>query len=208
MLEIVDLNKHADGNPLPLDPQTKELCLAAQARCVDVTTDGTLCAVGFRSGQFRIFQTKSWKMAAAKKSPMKDLIQDIKFSPDQRYIAVGSHDNGIYLFALPKVELHCQFNTSTQFISHLDWSADSRYLRSNDGANELKFYDVAGSQQEKEGTTTLRDAEWHTSNCPITWASQGIWNTDMNGSEIYHCDRSQSKHPDSYHLLATGDEFS
>ena len=50
MLEIVDLNKHADGNPLPLDPQTKELCLAAQARCVDVTTDGTLCAVGFRSG--------------------------------------------------------------------------------------------------------------------------------------------------------------
>lgn len=107
MLELVDLNKHADGNKLPLDPQTKELCLAAQARCVDVSTDGTLCAVGFRSGQFRIYQTKTWKMAAAKKTPMKDWIQDIKFSPDQRYLAVGSHDNSIYVFAFPKVELHC-----------------------------------------------------------------------------------------------------
>ena len=74
MVKLVDLNRHADGNPLPLDPQTKEVSLAAQARCVDASTDGSLVAVGFRSGQFRVYQTKTWKMAAAKKSPMKDWI--------------------------------------------------------------------------------------------------------------------------------------
>jgi WD40 repeat protein len=129
-------------------------------------------------------------MAAAKKSPMKDWITDIKFSPDQRYIAVGSNDKNIYIFAFPKVEIHCQFDASSSPISHMDWSIDSRYLRSNDGANELFYYDVATSQHEKNGVTTLRDTEWNTSNCPITWASQGIWNSNMDGSEIFDCDRS------------------
>ena len=49
--------------------------------------------------------------------------------------------------------------------------------------------------------------EWHTNNCPITWASQGIWNTSMDGTEIYHCDSSKVPHIDGYRMLASADEF-
>ena len=49
-LECVDLNRHSSGKPLPADPKTKELDLAAQARSIDVSADGSVAAVGFRSG--------------------------------------------------------------------------------------------------------------------------------------------------------------
>lgn len=49
-LNLVNLNRHKNGESLPADPKTKEIALAAQARCVDVSGDGSLCAVGFRSG--------------------------------------------------------------------------------------------------------------------------------------------------------------
>ena len=66
-----------------------------------------------------------------------------QFSPDGRYLAVGSHDKKVYVFAFPTMERHCSLTTSTDFVSHLDWSADSRYLRTNDGSYELLYYDVA-----------------------------------------------------------------
>jgi len=87
----LDLNRHSEGQVLPADPETKELSLGAQARCVDVSADGSLCAVGFRDGSFSVYKTSNWKnnwkMAAAKKGPMKEWLEDIKFSPDNRYIA-------------------------------------------------------------------------------------------------------------------------
>jgi len=121
--------------------------LGAQARCVDVSADGSLCAVGFRDGSFRVYKTSNWKnnwkMAAAKKGPMKEWLEDIKFSPDNRYIAVSSHDNKVYVFAFTEITLHCTLAASSSFISHLDWSADSRYIRTNDGNYELLYYDIA-----------------------------------------------------------------
>lgn len=82
-------------------------------------------------------------MAAAKKGPMKEWLEDIKFSPDNRYIAVSSHDNKVYVFAFTEITLHCTLAASSSFISHLDWSADSRYIRTNDGNYELLYYDIA-----------------------------------------------------------------
>jgi WD40 repeat protein len=96
-------------------------------------------------------------MRVAKKSPMTDWLEDLKFSPDSRYLALSSHDKNVYVFAFPKAELHCTFSASTSFVSHLDWSADSRYLRTNDGAYEILFYDVSTEKQEPAGSSTLRD---------------------------------------------------
>jgi len=48
---------------------------------VDVSADGSLCAVGFRSGRFRVYEVATWEMRVARKSPMKDWLEDVKFSP-------------------------------------------------------------------------------------------------------------------------------
>ena len=118
---------------------TKELALGAQARCVDCSADGSLCAVGFRDGSFRVYKTSDWhpwKMAAAKRGPMKEWLEDIKFSPDGAYLAVSSHDNKVYVFAFPELTQHCTLpgsGSAEGFVGHLDWSAEPGYLRTNDG---------------------------------------------------------------------------
>jgi len=212
-LFVLDLNRHKEGQVLEPDPDTKELSEHAQARCVDVSSDGSLCAVGFRSGQIRVYKPSQWKsnwqMIVAKKAPMKEWIEDLKFSPADinRYLAVSSHDNKVYVFAFPSMNQHCVLSASSSFISHLDWSVDSKYIRTNDGNYEILFYDVLEGRQETNGAKTLQDVEWHTHTCPISWATQGIWNKGMDGTDINHCDRTVDPHPDGYQLLATGDDF-
>jgi len=134
---------------LPADPKTKELDLAAQARSVDVSADGSIAAVGFRSGQVKVYQVPSassqdWKLVRALKEPMtaNSWIEDLKFSPDSRYLAVSSHDKRVYVFTTAKLELFCTMKGSTSYVSHLDWSADSRFIRTNDGSYELLHYAV------------------------------------------------------------------
>lgn len=67
---------------MPVDPETKELSNGCKARCVDVSPDGKLCAVGFRDGGFRIYDLSSKKMVAKKKAGSRPLAE-IKFSPNR-----------------------------------------------------------------------------------------------------------------------------
>jgi hypothetical protein len=51
---------------MPLDPATKELSNSTKGRCLDISPDGKLCAIGFRDGHFRFYATNSWEMVAKK----------------------------------------------------------------------------------------------------------------------------------------------
>ena len=106
---------------MPLDPATNELSNATKARSLDTSPDGKLCAVGFRDGSFRIYETTNWKMVAKKKASEK-LIQDLKFSPNGKMLAVASHDFKIYIFSLPKLEKVSICKASTAGVTHIDWS--------------------------------------------------------------------------------------
>ena len=208
-VRVVDLNRHQDGKPLPADPKTKELALAAQARAVDVSPDGSLCAVGFRSGQIRVYDTKTWAMKVAKKTPMAEWVEDLKFSPDQMFLAVTCHDNHTYVFSFPKVELFATLTGSTSFVSHLDWAADSRFIRTNDGSSELLHYLINQTGRlAPVASSTCKNQEWYTHTCPLSWATQGVWPPASDSSDINHCDRSAFTHPDGYQLVATADDFS
>lgn len=139
---------------MPADPKTKELDWAAQARSVDVSADGSVAAVGFRSGQVKVYQVPSgsssdWKLVRALKEPMTagSWIEDLKFSPDARYLAVSSHDRRVYVFTTAKLELFSTLKGSTSYVSHLDWAADSRSIRTNDGSYELLHYAVSAGNQ-------------------------------------------------------------
>ncbi len=70
-------------------------------------------------------------------------IQVLRFSPDDRLLALGSRDSIIYIY---HVSDNCKkFNRMgrcsghSSFVAHLDWSKDSTYIRSNSGDSELLF---------------------------------------------------------------------
>lgn len=66
-LKCIPLNVDQNGNVMPMDPATKELSNATKGRCCDVSSDGKFCAVGFKDGHYRIYETTNWRMVAKKK---------------------------------------------------------------------------------------------------------------------------------------------
>ena len=71
----------------------------------------------------------------------KEVIHEMKYSPDGQYIAVGSNDNYVDIYSVPqryKKVGQCSGNSS--FITHLDWSEDSNYVQTNSGAAERLIF--------------------------------------------------------------------
>ena len=61
------------------------------------------------------------------------------FSPCQKMLAVGSHDNGLYIYDTDSWALKGKMNKHSSYIMALDWSADNKWIRTNCGAYELLF---------------------------------------------------------------------
>ena len=49
---------------------------------------------------------------------------------------------------------------------------------------------------------TLRDVEWSTGNCVISWPTIGVWGETVDSPDINSVDRSNDKK-----LIATGDDM-
>jgi len=72
------------------------------------------------------------------------------YSPNHEYLAVGSHDDSIYIYKINdkgEYTLHWSiFFVHSSAILGMDWSRDSKYLRAVDQAYAKIFYDVEASQ--------------------------------------------------------------
>jgi WD40 repeat protein len=114
----------------------------------------------------------------------KQWISDLKFSPDGKSLAVGAHDNGIYLYTVgQQFKRRAKFAKHNSYITHLDFTADSQRVRSNCGAYELLFSD-ANTGAQIGSASSLKDAQWSTSTCTLGWAVQGIWPPCADGTDV------------------------
>ena len=65
----------------------------------------------------------------------------------KKLIAIGSHDNAIYLYTVGTWQKKgIPLKKHSSYITHFDWSMDSCYLHSNCGAYELLFWDVSSNK--------------------------------------------------------------
>ena len=139
------------------------------------------------------------------KKDAKEWISDLKFTPDGKTLAAGSHDNCVYLYSFDTdkgtLQLRSKFNRHHSYITHIDISDDSHYMQTNCGAYELLFANIQTGQQIPKAKE-LRDVQWSTWSCTLGWPVQGIWPPCSDGTDINAVDRS---HVGS--LVATGDDF-
>jgi len=193
------------------------LCtLDCLARALAWSPDGTQIAVGLggsvgrgkykKDGAYVVcsFEEQDKRLSVIVEGhEAKEWISDLKYSADGSILAIGSHDNKIYLHDAKKnyaVKAKCEAHNS--YITHIDISSDSSYIRSTCGAYELLFHDATSGKQDPGGATKCKDMQFSSETCPLGWAVQGIWPAESDGTDINAVDQSHSGG-----LLATADDF-
>ncbi|XP_045499544.1 echinoderm microtubule-associated protein-like 2 [Colias croceus] len=168
------------------------------------SSDGSVIAVGCTSGKWLVFDPISRDLVSQHQDGTEP-IQTIQYSPDNKLVAIGSRDNFIYIY---QVDDDCTRYSRlgkclghSSFITHLDWSEDSQYIRSNSGDYELLYWNATTCRQIPS-PTALRDVVWASATCPITFRTVGVWPDSADGTDVNSCARSHDGR-----LAATGDDF-
>uniref|UniRef100_A0A8C5HJE4 HELP domain-containing protein n=1 Tax=Gouania willdenowi TaxID=441366 RepID=A0A8C5HJE4_GOUWI len=103
---------------------------------------GAVVAVGSQTGRWLVLDTESKDLVAVHTDGNEQL-SAMCYGPDGNFLAIGSHDNYIYIYAVGengrKYSRVGKCSGHSSFITHLDWSTDSQYLVSNSGDYEILY---------------------------------------------------------------------
>jgi WD40 repeat protein len=129
----------------------------------------------------------------------------MSYSPSEDMLAVGSHDNYLYIYSVKKgayTKYAGPLKAHSSYITCLDWSLDGSYIRTNCGAYELLFFNVANKKQDSGGASGTVSTEWASQHCKLGWSVQGIFPPGCDGTHINGVDMSGDQE-----LIATGDDY-
>jgi WD40 repeat protein len=129
-------------------------------------------------------------------------IEFMAYSPSGEYLAVGTHSNTICVYTVPDYVLKGKLTAHKSSITSLDWSKDSKYIRSVCEAYELLFFKVPDCVQDTSGATSTRDIEWASQRTKLGWYVDGIFPPYVDGTHINGVDRSEDGK-----LIITGDDY-
>ncbi|KAG0700301.1 Echinoderm microtubule-associated protein-like 1 [Chionoecetes opilio] len=193
------------------------------AQSAAFSSNGEIVIIGTTSGRWLVMDAET-REVYSQHHDGNEPIQVLKFSPNNQHLAVGSRDNHIYMYQVSEDGRkysrmgRCQGHSS--FVTHLDWSADSQFLQSNSGDYELLYceylhgggqacceadqssYRNAGLCRQIVQTSQMRDVEWATNSCTLTFHTLGIWPEGADGTDVNTCTRANNSP-----LLITGDDF-
>ncbi|XP_027003729.1 echinoderm microtubule-associated protein-like 2 isoform X2 [Tachysurus fulvidraco] len=165
---------------------------------------GTVFAVGTMTGRWLVLDTETRDLISMH-TDGNEIISNIRYSPDGAYLAVGSHDNFIYIYAVTengrKYSRLSKCTGHSSFVTHLDWSTNSQYIVTNSGDYEILYWE-ASTGKHITNAEVVRNLEWATSTCVLGFGVFGIWPDGADGTDINAVCRSNNRG-----VLASGDDF-
>ncbi|XP_076832619.1 echinoderm microtubule-associated protein-like 2 isoform X2 [Brachyhypopomus gauderio] len=174
------------------------------SRSVGFHPSGSVLAVGTMTGRWVVLDTDTRDLITMH-TDGNEIISIVKYSPDGAYLAVGSHDNFVYIYAVAengrKYSRVGKCTGHSSFVTHLDWSTDSQYIVTNSGDYEILFWE-ASTGKHITSTEVVRNLEWATSTCVLGFSVFGIWPDGADGTDINAVCRSNDRG-----VLASGDDF-
>jgi WD40 repeat protein len=174
------------------------------ARAIAINTHGNgHVAVGHNDGRVTIRSSVNGLGDIQKTLTDSDeWIEAMAYSPDGTKLAVGSHDNGVYMYDSSSYELLGKCAKHNSFIVSVDWSEDGEYLRTVCGAHELLFFTTKDCEQDASGASNTKGLKWATNSAKYGWLVTGIFPACTDGTHINHVDFS-----DDGQLIVTGDDY-
>ncbi|XP_068106203.1 echinoderm microtubule-associated protein-like 2 isoform X3 [Hyperolius riggenbachi] len=178
--------------------------LEDSARAAAFHPSGSVVAVGTCNGRFLVLDSQTHVIVTSI-SDAGEQISCISYSPDGQYLAVGSHDNFIYLYEVMEDGREyrrvgkCMGHSS--YITHLDWASDSSCFMTNSGDYEVLYWDPDSGKQIVSAET-VRNVEWENASCTLGFHVLGVWPDGADGTDINSVIKSHDRK-----LVATGDDF-
>lgn len=127
----------------------------------------------------------------------------IKYSPCGKLLAVGSHDNMIFIYDVENnYSLYYKCAKHNSFVTSLDWSLDSTYIRSVCGAYDKLFFNIKAREFDSHGANNTQSYKWASQSCKVGTDVAGIYPSGEDGSHINGVNMSVDEN-----LLATSDDF-
>ncbi|KAK3531828.1 hypothetical protein QTP70_029719 [Hemibagrus guttatus] len=165
---------------------------------------GTVLAVGTMTGRWLVLDTETRDLISMH-TDGNEIISNVRYSPDGAYLAVGSHDNFVYIYAVTengrKYSRVSKCTGHSSFVTHLDWSTNSQYIVTNSGDYEILYWE-ASTGKHITSAEVVRNLEWATSTCVLGFGVFGIWPDGADGTDINAVCRSNNRG-----VLASGDDF-
>ncbi|KAF6730855.1 Echinoderm microtubule-associated protein-like 3 [Oryzias melastigma] len=173
--------------------------------CADFCPNGSIVSIGLNTGRWVVLDLLTQEVISESVDGNEQL-SVMRYSPDGNFLAVGSHDNFIYIYNVTeKGRRYTRFgkcNGHSSFITHLDWSKDGRYIMSNSGDYEILYWDITGGCKLLRNRSESKDREWASFTCVLGFHVMGVWLEGSDGTDINALCRSHSER-----IVAVADDF-
>jgi microtubule-associated protein-like 1/2 len=198
--EICDEDKKAKkGGASSMTQYSPSKC----GRAVAVNKHNGHVAVGHNDGRVTIRNGPKDLKCCKTICDSDEWIEAMEYSPDGCFLAVGSHDNLVYIYDSETYECVSKCKAHNSFIVSVDWCCQSRFLRTVCGAHELLFFDRESDwKQDPSGASNTKAVKWATSHAKYGWLVTGIFPACTDGTHINDVDFSNDGQ-----LIVTGCDY-
>ncbi|XP_030626277.1 echinoderm microtubule-associated protein-like 4 isoform X2 [Chanos chanos] len=179
--------------------------LDEHGHCADFHPSGAVVAIGTHSGKWYALDAETRDLVAIHTDGNEQL-SVMRYSVDGTLLAVGSHDNFIYLYTVSdkgrKYSRYGKCTGHSSYITHLDWSPDNKFIMSNSGDYEILYWDIPNGCKLIRNRSECKDIDWATYTCVLGFHVFGVWPEGSDGTDINALMRSHNRK-----VIALADDF-
>ncbi|XP_072265891.1 echinoderm microtubule-associated protein-like 4 isoform X3 [Pyxicephalus adspersus] len=179
--------------------------LEEPGHCADFHPSGIVVAIGTHSGRWFVLDAETRDLVSIHTDGNEQL-SVMRYSVDGTLLAVGSHDNFIYLYNVSengrKYSRYGKCTGHSSYITHLDWSPDNKYIMSNSGDYEILYWDIPSGCKLIRNRSDCKDIDWATYTCVLGFQVFGVWPEGSDGTDINALVRSHNRK-----VIALADDF-
>jgi WD40 repeat protein len=127
-----------------------------QARAVAVSKRHSHLVVCSNLGKVSIRSFDDFDKKVGSLKEPKHWCEVAKYSPCEDYLAIGSHDNHVYIYQIDpethEYKLYTKDTRNHAWINAIDWSSDSKDIRTSSGDYEVLYFNIEAKSGDSHGS--------------------------------------------------------